>query len=350
MQYLSFPGIGIDWFHIDKSAFTIFGRGIAWYGILITLGMILAVIIAIKIGKIEGIKSDTILDLAIFIVIFGVIGARAYYVIFTWNEGGYLVTDGSFWHNVGQTIYNCIATWEGGMAIHGGIIAGMITAVIFAKKKKIYLFKLFDLLVPCVLIGQVIGRWGNFINVEVYGRETESFLRMGIGHMSPSGEIVADMFVHPTFLYESLWNLLALVLILIFYKKKKFHGVFFSFYLIWYGVGRTFLESLRVPEFNLMIGPFRLSMIVGILMAVAGIVVFAILYSRYKAKKLAGEEYTDIFGAEDVKTEDKETEKIPEKSESSPEETKSESKDDNTGADDPSKEESIPENDEKESE
>ena len=296
-EYLSFPGLGIGRFHIDRIAVTVFGKGVAWYGILITIGMIIAIFIATRLAKKEKISSDTIFDLALSIIIFGVIGARLYYVAFTWSDGGYLVTDGTFWHNLGHTLLNIIAMWEGGMAIHGGIIAGVIVAAVFSKVKKIPFLKICDLLVPCVLIGQIIGRWGNFINVEVYGRETESFLRMGITEMTSAGTVISERFVHPTFLYESLWNLLIFVLVLVFYKKKKFDGTWFCVYLIAYGAARAYLETLRDEQYNLMIGPFKVSVLVGILMLVAGLAFFVILYSRYKARKLAGD-YKPMFGDE----------------------------------------------------
>lgn len=288
MQYLSFPGLGIPPFHVDRIAFTAGPFSVAWYGILITCGMILAVLCAIRLSKREGISLDDITDFAFYVILAGVVGARAYYVIFTWNRFGYLVTDGSFLHNLARTLYNCIAVWEGGLAIYGGVLAGLLCGFLFAKKRKIAFLKIFDILVPCVLIGQVIGRWGNFINIEAYGTETTLPWRMGIltysSVLSGSGEamLVAEKYVHPTFLYESLWNLAALILVLaLLYPKKKFDGEIFCFYLVWYGFGRMLIESLRTD--SLMLGNLRVSQGVGFLSVVLGILIFSILCKKYKA-------------------------------------------------------------------
>lgn len=286
MTYVSFPGLGIEPFHIDKVAFSLFGRDVAWYGILITCGMMLAVLYALWIAKKkEGIKSDDIMDLAFFIIIFGVLGARTYYVIFRWDS--YLVTSGSFFENVWATFKNCVAIWEGGLAIYGGIIAGLITAFFVAKWKKIPFLKFFDILAPCVLIGQIIGRWGNFINIEAYGSETDLPWRMGILYSFDNSGVTtgvwdAEMYVHPTFLYESLWNLIGLVLIHFLYQRKKFDGQMFCTYLIWYGFGRMLIEGLRTD--SLMLGSIRISQLVGFVSVVLGIVLM-VIYSMSAKKK-----------------------------------------------------------------
>lgn len=293
MTYVSFPGLGIEPFHIDKVAFSLFGRDVAWYGLLITGGMMLAVLYALWIArKKEGIKSDDIMDLAFFIIIFGVIGARTYYVIFKWDS--YLVNSGSFLENVWETFKNCIAIWEGGLAIYGGIIAGLITAFFVAKWKKIPFLKFFDILAPCVLIGQIIGRWGNFINVEAHGGETTLPWRMGILYSYDNSGITtgiwdAEIYVHPTFLYESLWNLLGLILIHFLYQRKKFDGQMFCTYLIWYGFGRMLIEGLRTD--SLMLGSFRISQLVGLLSVILGIVL--IVFYSTRAKKKAAVKETD---------------------------------------------------------
>ena len=179
MSYISFPGLGIEPFHIDEVAFTLFGRPVAWYGILITCGMILAVLYALHICKFEGISSDDIIDFAFVVIVCGVLGARLYYVIFKWDS--YVVTDAqNFLMNIWETLKNVVAVWEGGLAIYGGIIAGILTALVYARKRKLKFIKLLDILAPCVWIGQVIGRWGNFINMEAYGGETSLPWRMGL--------------------------------------------------------------------------------------------------------------------------------------------------------------------------
>lgn len=289
MTYISFPGLGVEPFHIDKVAFSVFGRDVAWYGLLITCGMLLAVLYACWMGqKKEGLKSDDIMDLAFFIIIFGVIGARTYYVIFRWSS--YLVTSGSFFENVWKTLKNCVAIWEGGLAIYGGIIAGLIAAYFVAKRKKIPFLKFFDLLAPCVLIGQIIGRWGNFVNMEAHGGETSLPWRMGLLYSyDRSGPVTgiwdSEIYVHPTFLYESLWNLAGLVLIHCLYQRKKFDGQLFCTYLIWYGFGRMLIEGLRTD--SLMLGSFRVSQLVGLASCILGIVLMATYINRMRKKASA---------------------------------------------------------------
>ncbi len=298
MIYLSFPGLGIGPFHIDRTAFSVLGRDIMWYGVFITVGMMLGVFCATRMAKKEGISADDITDFAFIVILAGVAGARLYYVIFTWNIYDYLVTSGSFFYNLWHTFVNCIAVWNGGLAIYGGVLAGLLTGFLFARKKKIPFLKIFDILVPCVLIGQVIGRWGNFVNVEAYGSETTLPWRMGIlrytDNLASGGTLISESYVHPTFLYESLWNLAALVLVLaLLYPKKKFDGEIFCFYMIWYGFGRMLIESLRTD--SLMLGELRVSQGVGLLSVVTGILTLTVLMKKYKERKAAGDAYKPIY-------------------------------------------------------
>ena len=287
MGYISFPGFGIEPFHIDKIAFSVFGRDVAWYGILITIGMILALVIAFRCAKFEKIKSDDIVDLALFVIIFGVLGARLYYVLFTWNEFPYLVTSGSFFSNLWGTFVNIIAIWNGGLAIYGGVIAGIIVGLVFSKIKKISFPKVLDILAPCVMIGQIIGRWGNFVNMEAHGAETDLPWKMGLLYGDAStGTWISETYVHPTFLYESLWNLIGLIIILCLYKKKKFNGQHAAFYFVWYGFGRMLIEGLRTD--SLYIGPLRVSQIVGLFSVVIGILMFIFL-PKIKSLRLAAD-------------------------------------------------------------
>ncbi len=302
IKYLSFPGLGIEPFHIDRIAFSVLGRDVAWYGILITFGMILAVLTAIRLAKKEGISSDDITDFAFIVILAGVAGARAYYVIFTWKEFGYLVTDGSFLHNLGRTLYNCVAVWEGGLAIYGGVLAGLLTGFLFGRKKKIPFLKLFDILAAVVLIGQVIGRWGNFVNIEAYGAETTLPWRMGILTYGPAlmdnGNLALtkEIYVHPTFLYESLWNLCGLLIVhLGLYPRKKFDGEIFCFYLMWYGFGRMLIESLRTD--SLMLGNLRVSQGVGFVSLILGIILMTALAKKAKSGK--GGEYRPVYEGAD---------------------------------------------------
>jgi len=310
MQILSFPGLGIEEFEISKVAFSVFGRDIAWYGILITCGMILAFICGMYLAKIQKISVDDIIDLAFFVIVFGVLGARLYYVAFTWTEHSYLVTSGTFFENLWDTFYNIIAIWEGGLAIYGGVLAGLLTAFIFAKIKKIPFLKIFDILAPCCWIGQIIGRWGNFMNIEAYGSTTTLPWRMCSPKIASELYFRKEMIdfetyeailggsvgVHPTFLYESLWNLAALIFVLCIFKKKKFDGQIFATYLIWYGFGRMLIEGLRTD--SLMIGQFRVSQLIGLLSCVLGIALM--IFWAIKSNKTAQtneENYTPVFEA-----------------------------------------------------
>ena len=294
MSYISFPGLGIEPFHIDEVAFTLFGRPVAWYGILITCGMILAVLYALHICKFEGISSDDIIDFAFVVIVCGVLGARLYYVIFKWDS--YVVTDAqNFLMNIWETLKNVVAVWEGGLAIYGGIIAGILTALVYARKRKLKFIKLLDILAPCVWIGQVIGRWGNFINMEAYGGETTLPWRMGLLYSYlDNGVWDVEKYVHPTFLYESLWNLTALVLVLIFYKKKKFDGQICSIYFMWYGFGRMLIEGLRTD--SLMLGNLRISQGVGFVSLILGIVLTIVFVKKHQSSKAAEDtDYTPVY-------------------------------------------------------
>ena len=171
MNYISFPGLGIDEFPLKKAAFSVFGRDIVWYGVIITLGILLAVAyVCYRAKKDEGIKIDDVFDYAIYLVFFGVIGARLYYVIMEF--------DAYKGKTFGQTLMNVIAIWEGGLAIYGGIIAGAIALLCVSLYKKIKVLKAFDMVAPAVMIGQIMGRWGNFFNREVFGEYTDGLFAM----------------------------------------------------------------------------------------------------------------------------------------------------------------------------
>ena len=293
MTYVSFPGLGIEPFHMDRIAFSLFGIDVNWYGLIITCGMILAVLYALWHAKHEGVKSDHIIDLALALIFCGVIGARLYYVIMEFDQ--YLVSGGTFLQNLGGTLYNCVAIWNGGLAIYGGIIAGFLAAMVVARAKRIPFPVIADIAGPAVMVGQIIGRWGNFVNVEAYGAETTLPWRMGVLYSFNDGvSFVSEKFVHPTFIYESLWNLLGLILITYFYKKKKFHGQMFLSYMTWYGFGRMLIEGLRAD--SLYVGSIRISQLVGFVTFVVGAVLIIVNLRRVKrsvpADKLEEEEKT----------------------------------------------------------
>lgn len=272
-----FPGLGLE-FELNRVAFTIFGHNIYWYGIIIAAGFLLAV--AFGLWKLSefGLKEDDIVD-AIFVVVpSAIIGARIYYVIF--NPAVCFNADGSF------SFLRAIAFWDGGLAIYGGVIATVISALIYCKVRKVDFWSGMDITVYGLLIGQMIGRWGNFVNVEAYGSVTDLPWRMcsesianelwrgGLLESNLAYESILDgtLGVHPTFLYESLWNLLGFVILLILMKKgRKFDGQMFLSYVIWYGLGRAAIEGLRTDSLYFFGTGIRSSQMLGLVSAAAAI-------------------------------------------------------------------------------
>ena len=225
---ISFPLLG-NW-SIDPSAsFTLFGRTFYWYGVIIAVGFILAMLYCARHCRRCGIEPDTLYDFLIWMIPLAIIGARLYYVIFQWSD----YRD----HPI-----DALKIWEGGLAIYGGVIAGLLTGIIWCRKKKIPFGAMADVCAPGLLIGQCIGRWGNFINREAFGRETTAFSRMGL--TLPGRETV---YVHPTFLYESLWNFVGFLLLHFWFRRheRKFDGELILLYAVWYGIGRALIEGLR---------------------------------------------------------------------------------------------------------
>ena len=202
---VSFPGLGIGEFSVDRVAFEVFGRSVYWYGVIIMLGIVAAFVHAIIRSKREGFTPDDVLDMGIFTVLFGVLGARLYYVLTTLNEHEY------------KTLTDVFAVWEGGLAIYGGIIAGCTALVLTAVYKKINPLKVMDAVGPGVMLAQAIGRWGNFMNGEAFGYEVAEGsalypFRMGlISDYTHTGNVMH--FYHPTFLYESVWNIVGFIII-----------------------------------------------------------------------------------------------------------------------------------------
>ena len=284
MTTVSFPGIGIGEFKIDPVAIRIpIGSGIEirWYGIIIVTGIILAFLYCAYRAKQEGIIFDDLLDIAIFTVIFAVIGARAYYVLTSLEKY--------------DSFLDMIAIWNGGIAIYGAIIGGAITIFAVCRVKKINTLKMLDAVAPAVMIGQVIGRWGNFCNGEAFGEAIAEnswlyFSRMGLNSYYTGFQTV---FVHPTFLYESLWNLAGFVLIHCLYKKKKFDGQIVLMYLTWYGFGRMLIEGLRTD--SLYIGVFRISQVVGFLCFILGSIALTVFLMKARRKELDNKEYAPAY-------------------------------------------------------
>ena len=251
---ISFPGLGLS-FNPDRAAFSIGGKPIYWYGIIIAAGFLLAVLYAMRRCKQFGLTQDNIIDMLICAVPSAIVCARLYYCVFEWD----LYKDDPI---------QILNIRNGGLAIYGGVIGAVLAVLIFTKVKKIRTAAMLDIGGLGLLIGQSIGRWGNFINREAFGTTTDSFLRMGLTDASG-----ATIYVHPTFLYESLWNALGLLILHVLSKRRKYDGQIFVMYLGWYGLGRVFIEGLRTDSLYLMGTNLRVSQLL------AGIcVVFAVVY------------------------------------------------------------------------
>lgn len=261
MNNISFPKLNIS-FDVNPVAIDIpFLGGVRWYGIIIALGIILAFLYCSTLAKKEGENSDTVTDILLYAIPVSVIFARAYYVIFSWDS----------YKNDLSSIYKI---WEGGIAIYGAVIGAVLTAWIYCKAKKLNVLKIFDICCLGLMIGQFIGRWGNFVNCEAYGGPCSAIWGMSINGAHP---------VHPTFLYESLWNLIGFVILSVLHKKRPFYGFTFFNYLSWYGVGRFFIEGLRTD--SLYIGAMRISQIVAIICVIIGICALSYLSEKNLSQK-----------------------------------------------------------------
>lgn len=246
---ISFPNLGIKEFSINNVAFRIFGLEIYWYAIIIATGFLLAVFLGMKLAKKTSITQDNLLDAILWITPFAVVCARLYYVVFD-SKGTY------------ESFLDIINIRGGGLGIYGGVIGATIGVFVFCRIKKIKVLEITDIVAPCFLLGQLIGRWGNFVNQEAYGAVTDVPWAMQI---YIDGQATK---VHPTFLYESLWNLAGLFISLAIFKNRKHNGTVSFFYMIWYGVGRFIIESLRTDQ--LLILGIPVSMLVAALSVFGG--------------------------------------------------------------------------------
>lgn len=297
---IAFPGIGIEPFTVNKVAFELFGVEVRWYGIIIVLGMIFAFAYAMYRSPQEGFTRDEVMDMGLFLVIFGVIGARLYYVIMKWDT--FVIPGRSLWQNL-KAIVNIRS---GGLAIYGGVIAGAATIVVYSVIKKKRWQSALDMVAPGVMIAQAMGRWGNFFNGEAYGgvvSETHPlyFMRMGLypNNVTPG----AMAYVHPTFLYESLWNILGFVLIhFLVYRHKKFHGQVAMSYLAWYGFGRMWIEGLRTD--SLYVGNIRISQLVAGLCFVAftAWIVVMLIQTKKRQQQENGDDYVPAYSTAPVES------------------------------------------------
>ncbi len=279
MNTISFPGLGIGPFQVDPVAFTLpIGKGIdiMWYALIITTGFIVAFLYAcFRAKRNEGFVVDDLLDLMIFIILFGVLGARLYYVV---------MKPGEF-----DSFLDVINIRSGGLAIYGGLIAGIGAIIGVCKVKKMNLWKVLDMVAPGVMIAQAIGRWGNFMNGEAYGYELLEgsplyFLRMGL---CPNMDSAFEMhYYHPTFLYESLWNILGFVLLNLFYRKKRYNGQVTLLYGVWYGFGRMWIEGLRTDSLYLGDTPIRVSQLVAFLSFAGCLALLIVMWVRGKSRTI----------------------------------------------------------------
>lgn len=261
---ISFPALGITL--NPSTGFSVFGVEIRWYGVIIACGLLLAVVYAMRRCKRFGFTQDDLIDGLLVTLPIAVIGARIYYCAFNWS---------AFADNPISVLY----IHQGGIAIYGSIIGAVIGILITAKWKKINVFSILDLTSLGFLIGQFIGRWGNFMNREAFGEETASFLRMGL--LNPETGIVT--YYHPTFLYESVWNFVGFLMLNAYYKHRKFDGEVALLYTAWYGLGRAFIEGLRTDSLYIGATGIRVSQLLAIVSCI--VAVGLLVWLRFLRKK-----------------------------------------------------------------
>ena len=265
---ISFPSLGLE---VDPiRGFSVGPLEVRMYGLIITCGLVLAMWYACRRCKEFGLKADDLLDGALWVTPFAILCARLYYCAFEWDR-------------YAADPISVLYIWQGGLAIYGGVIGAIVGCAVFAKIKKIRLTAILDLLMLGFLIGQSIGRWGNFCNREAFGAVTDSFFRMGLFNTTTG----AWEYYHPTFLYESVWNAIGFVLLHFLSKKRKYDGQIALCYAAWYGLGRAFIEGLRLD--SLWWGPFRVSQVLAVVTCVAAVIVLVWQHFRDHDPK-------DLFG------------------------------------------------------
>lgn len=282
---IAFPHLGIYLEHVPKN-FSIFGFTIALYGVVIAIGMGAGLWMALRVAKKYGYDTELIWDFFLYGIIFGLIGARIYYVVFAWD----------FYKNDPLSIFN---VRNGGMAIYGGVIASFLTLFIFCRKKKLNYFTMLDICVPGLALGQAIGRWGNFFNREAFGEYTDSLfvMRLPVAAVRPheitetiaAHAVDGTIQVHPTFLYECLWNLVLLAVLLLLWKYKKFEGEISLAYLGGYGLGRSLIEGFRTDQLHLPGTQIPVSQLLAIILVVFSIAMYVYVMRK---RKLQGEKTT----------------------------------------------------------
>ena len=282
---IAFPHLGIYLENIPKN-FSVFGFTIAYYGVIIGIGVLAGLMTAVHNAKKTKQDPDTYWDFAIYAIIFSIIGARLYYVAFSWE---YYKDD----------LLSILNTRNGGMAIYGAVIAAFITLFVYCKLKKKNAFQMGDTAVPGLVLGQVSGRWGNFMNREAFGDYTDSFLAMRLPiEAVRSGDISENIAahivegtnyiqVHPTFLYESLWNLMVFAVLMLYGKHKKYHGEICLMYLGGYGLGRCMIESLRTDQLLIPGTEIAVSQVLALCMFVFAVVANIVIRQGMKKGKFA---------------------------------------------------------------
>lgn len=288
-ETLSFPGLGLE-FELNRVAFTIGGVEFYWYGIIIAAGFALALIYAMRKVKVFGLDADRVTDVVIGGAIGGLIGARLYYVAFSWDQ-------------YKDNLLSIFDTRSGGMAIYGGIIGAFLVGALMCKIRKVKLLPMFDLTVGGLFIGQAIGRWGNFVNIEAFGGNTTlpwgmtsssitSYLSSKKSELTAIGmNIDPSLPVHPTFLYESIWCVIGFFILLAVIKRRRFDGECTLFYCVWYGAGRFVIEGMRTD--SLMLGALRVSQLVAAIGCIAAIAVW--ISVRSKIRRMGDPEYLKLY-------------------------------------------------------
>ncbi len=289
-KIVTFPGLGLE-FHLDPILLSITEDfGIHWYGAIIAVGFLLAVLWCCRQSSRFGIQQDDLIDMLFFAVPLGIIGARLYYVIFEF-QNYYAAGD------LKTTLVRIIRIWDGGLAIYGGVIVGVLTAFVVSRVKKISFPALADLCCMGLLIGQIAGRWGNFVNVEAFGSVTDVPWRMAgpnvANYLFNNGLVSTDIYeqiaesgaygVHPTFFYESVWNAIGLLIItLVIARRRKFDGQMFLSYVAWYGIGRFWIESLRTDSLYVLGTGLRVSQLLAGASALIALGIMAYAFLRLK--------------------------------------------------------------------
>ena len=292
---IAFPHLGIYLENVPKN-FTVFGFTIAFYGVIIGFGVLAGLLIAVHNAKRSGQNPDDYWDFAIYAIIFSIIGARLYYVIFEWE-------------NYKDDLLSIFNTRNGGMAIYGAVIGAFTTLFIYSRVKKRNPLQMGDTAVPGLILGQVIGRWGNFMNREAFGEYTDNLFAMRLPVEAVRSRDISEgiaehmvegtnyIQVHPTFLYESAWNLIIFVGMMFYFKKKKFHGEICLIYFASYGLGRFLIEGLRTDQLLIPGTGVAVSQVLSLALFVAALAAIAVVRKKLKEGKLGylkvGREETD---------------------------------------------------------